>query len=163
MSHTKCVGEFRVNLPTIFALEIREENFIRTSDSILSVRNDIGGDHCCFYRREKITGNRGWRGEVMSGVYPCQARDLALDMVPVALVGIRLSEQNGCRIFARLRREGECGGSAVIRTTLGLVVQLGIPYSFPRPTRPQIQPSLIPGFIPTFILVLCPNPPPTLS
>ena len=38
--------EFRIDLPTIFVLEVREEDFFETFDGILSIGDDIEGDSC---------------------------------------------------------------------------------------------------------------------
>jgi len=39
-------GEFRVNLSTVLALEVREENLFNTFDGILGVCDGIKGDSC---------------------------------------------------------------------------------------------------------------------
>jgi len=44
--HAKRDREFRVNLPTIFTLEVCEEDFFDTFNSVLSVRDGIEGDGC---------------------------------------------------------------------------------------------------------------------
>jgi len=51
MFYTKRDGEFRVDLPTVLALEFREENFLNTFDRILGVRDGIEGDSCWLSSR----------------------------------------------------------------------------------------------------------------
>jgi len=56
MFYAKRDGELRVDLSTIFAPEIREENLFDTFNRILSVRDGIEGDGCVY------RGNRGKEG-----------------------------------------------------------------------------------------------------
>ena len=58
MFYPKCDGEFGVDLPTVFVLEVREENFLDTLDTILRVRDGIERDSCWLYPRfDKNGGN----------------------------------------------------------------------------------------------------------
>ena len=58
MFYPKRDGEFRVDLPTVLVLEVREENVPDTLDSILCVRDGIEGDSYWLYLRfDKNGGN----------------------------------------------------------------------------------------------------------